>query len=186
MSDSESEVREREDVCTPPKKLKSVKYKNRMEKGVYKWVQPKQERTNLCMIFTDKQLLKMGLYTGYFLLDLVGVVTALVAEAMLTSNGHTSTGKTRTYHIWSLQYPLEPTRIHSNPSTVLSSGSRIYTTTPNLNGYAMRPPFAIGGKRWRNLRVKLTPTFTSGKAEGYVPNIGRLWTDHGELYQRKI
>lgn len=42
--------------------------------------------------------------------------------------------------------------------------------------------FAIGGKKWRNLRTKFTPTFTSGK----MRNMFQTLTDCGVKLEQYI
>ncbi|KAJ8973958.1 hypothetical protein NQ317_001364 [Molorchus minor] len=115
-----------------------------------------------------------GVYTGYFLLDLLVVVTALVAVGYACFK-------------WSYQYwknknvpyiePSIPFGTNSNP---FKSQYRLrHVGTYNMIQAVYVPVdlelikhimtkdsnahlFAIGGKR-RNLKVKLTPTFTSEK-----------------------
>ncbi|KAJ8932740.1 hypothetical protein NQ314_014437 [Rhamnusium bicolor] len=81
----------------------------------------------------------MAFSTGSFLLDLFGIVTALIAVGFV-------------YFKWSYQYWKRRNLPYLEPS--IPFGSHL---------------FNIGGKKWRNLRTKLTPTFTSGKLKSMFP-----------------
>lgn len=46
--------------------------------------------------------------------------------------------------------------------------------------------FAIGGDKWRNLRRKLTPTFTSGKMKGMFHTIAECGSLLEKVFRKEI